>query len=158
MPLTIKIWQLTWLLMPGFPRWASLVAWNGKECACNAETWLQSQVWEDPWRREWQPTPVFLPGEFYGQRSLVGYSRKESDTTEWLTLWSEGSVLIVMWFLRFLAERIDSPVQDSDPITSSFSQCKWITYQTRPELWSSQPPEGPVRGAFTLPLHLLYWI
>jgi len=26
------------------------------------------------WRREWQPTPVFLPGEFHGQRSLVGYN------------------------------------------------------------------------------------
>ena len=26
-----------------------------------------------PWRREWQPTPVFLPGEFHGQRSLAGY-------------------------------------------------------------------------------------
>jgi len=41
-----------------------------------------------PWRREWQPTPVFLPGEFYGQRSLVGCSPwgpKESDTTERLT-------------------------------------------------------------------------
>ena len=38
-----------------------------------------------PWRREWQPTPVVLPRESYGQRSLVGYSpwgRKESDTTE----------------------------------------------------------------------------
>ena len=37
-----------------------------------------------PWRREWQPTPVFLPREFHGQRSLVGYSpwgHKESDTT-----------------------------------------------------------------------------
>ena len=37
------------------------------------------------WRRKWQPTPVFLPGESYGQRSLVGYSpwgRKESDTPE----------------------------------------------------------------------------
>ena len=37
------------------------------------------------WRRKWQPTPVFLPGEFHGQRSLVGYSpwgRKESDTTQ----------------------------------------------------------------------------
>ena len=41
------------------------------------------------WRWELQPTPVFLPGEFHGQRSLVGYSprgRKELDTTEWLTL------------------------------------------------------------------------
>ena len=48
----------------------------------------------DPWgwsigRRKWLPTPVFLPGEFHGQRSLVGYSalgRKELDTTKWLTL------------------------------------------------------------------------
>ena len=27
-----------------------------------------------PWRRKWQPTPVFLPGKSHGQRSLVGYS------------------------------------------------------------------------------------
>ena len=27
-----------------------------------------------PWRREWQPTPVFLPGESYGERNLAGYS------------------------------------------------------------------------------------
>ena len=42
-----------------------------------------------PWRREWKPTPVFLPGELHGQRSLVGCSLwdcKESDMTEWLTL------------------------------------------------------------------------
>ena len=45
----------------------------------------------DPWvgkiprRREWQPTPAFLPGKFYGQRSLVGYSpwgRKELEATK----------------------------------------------------------------------------
>ena len=38
-----------------------------------------------PWRRTWQPTPVFLPGEVHGQRSLAGCSpwgHKESDTTE----------------------------------------------------------------------------
>ena len=38
-----------------------------------------------PWSRKWQPTPEFLPGESYGQRSLVGYSprgRKESDRIE----------------------------------------------------------------------------
>ena len=42
-----------------------------------------------PWRRKWQPTPVFLPGEFHGQRSLAGYGprgRKESDMSERLTL------------------------------------------------------------------------
>ena len=40
------------------------------------------------WSRSWQPTPVFLPGEFHGQRGLAGYSAwrcKESDTTERLT-------------------------------------------------------------------------
>ena len=37
-----------------------------------------------PWRRKWQPTPVFLPGESHGRRSLVGCSPllTESDTTE----------------------------------------------------------------------------
>ena len=42
-----------------------------------------------PWRRAWQPIPVFLPGESHGQRSLVGYRPwgcKELDTTEWLSI------------------------------------------------------------------------
>ena len=54
----------------------------------NPPTIQESQV--DPWvRRKWLPTPVFLPGESCGQKSLVGYSPrsfKESDTTERLTL------------------------------------------------------------------------
>ena len=33
-------------------------------------------VWKIPWRREWLPTPVFLPGELHGQRSLVGYKQR----------------------------------------------------------------------------------
>ena len=42
-----------------------------------------------PWRRKWQPTLVFLPGEFHGQRSLASYrpwGHKESDITERLSL------------------------------------------------------------------------
>ena len=51
------------------------------------ETWVQSLGLEDPWRREWLPTPVFWPGEFHGQRSLVGsWGRRESDTTERVSL------------------------------------------------------------------------
>ena len=41
-----------------------------------------------PWRREWQPTAVFLPGEFHGQRSLMDHNpwgRKDQDKTRWLT-------------------------------------------------------------------------
>ena len=32
-----------------------------------------------PWRREWQPTPVFLPGEFHGQRNLMGYTPRDHE-------------------------------------------------------------------------------
>ena len=52
-----------------------------------------------PWRREWLPTQVFLPGEFHGQRSVAGYSPwgcKELRTAEWLTL----SVFVLVFFFR----------------------------------------------------------
>ena len=51
-----------------------------------------------PQGREWLPTPVFLPGEFHGYRSLAGFSpwgRKELDTTEQLTLWIVPLICIV---------------------------------------------------------------
>ena len=38
------------------------------------ENRVLSLDWEDPWRRKWQPTLVFLPGESHGQRSLEGFS------------------------------------------------------------------------------------
>ena len=51
---------------------------------------MQTDPWvgKIPWRRKWQPIPVFLPGEFHGLRSLAGYSPqgcKELDMTDWLT-------------------------------------------------------------------------
>ena len=48
-----------------------------------------------PWRRKWQPAPVFLPGKFHGKRSLAGYSLqgcKELDTTEQLSTPSTHTV------------------------------------------------------------------
>ena len=54
---------------------------DGKESARNAGDRVQSL----DRGREWQPTPVSLPGESHGQRRLEGYSprgRRESDTTE----------------------------------------------------------------------------
>ena len=68
----------------GFPSGAS-----GKEpaCQCRRHKTLGFDPWvgKIPWRRAQQPTPVFLPGELHGHRSLMGYSpqrHKESDTTE----------------------------------------------------------------------------
>ena len=47
----------------------------GKESACNAgDLGFNSWVGKIPWRRKWQPTPVFLSGESHGQRSLTDYS------------------------------------------------------------------------------------
>ena len=54
-------------LQGGFPGGAS-----GKESACRCRS-RGFDPWV-PWRRKWQPTPVFLPGESHGQRSLAGYS------------------------------------------------------------------------------------
>ena len=52
------------------------------------------------WRKQWQPTLVFLPEEFHGQRRLAGYSpwgRKESETTKWLTL---ALSHLFYWYVR----------------------------------------------------------
>ena len=73
-------------LEPMLPRWRgvkkkSLPANAERLKKCGLDSWL-SKI---PWRKEWQPTPVFLPGGSHGQRSLVGYSpcnSTESDSTE----------------------------------------------------------------------------
>ena len=54
--------------------WASLVTQTAKNPSSLQETQVQSLGQEDPLRGEWQPTPVFLPGQPHGQRNLVGYS------------------------------------------------------------------------------------
>ena len=66
-------------------KWASLVAQMVKNLPAMQETGFDLWVGKIPWRRKWQPTLVFWPGEFHGQRSLMGYSpkgRKESDMTK----------------------------------------------------------------------------
>ena len=62
---------------------------SGKEPACQCRRHKRHRfnpwVRKLPWRRKWQPTPVFLPGKSHGQRSLAGYSpwgHKELDRTE----------------------------------------------------------------------------
>ena len=63
--------------MWGLPRW-----FNGKESACQCKRHrrllLDPWVRKIPWRRKWQPTPVFLPEK--SQRSLTGYSPWGSQT------------------------------------------------------------------------------
>ena len=75
--------QVTW----NFPDGAS-----GKEleCQCSRRKRHKFDPWvgKIPWRRKWQPAPVFFPGKLRGQRSLQGYGPwgcKELYTTEWLS-------------------------------------------------------------------------
>ena len=62
---------------------ASLVAQSVKNPPAMQETRVRYLDQEDLLEKEWQPTPVFLPGESHGQGRLEGY-RKELDTTEQL--------------------------------------------------------------------------
>ena len=70
------------------------MAFAGKESTWNAGERPGFDPWvgKIPWRRAWQPTPIFLPGESHGQRRLVGYSPwgcKELDTIEQLSTHSK---------------------------------------------------------------------
>ena len=91
----------------GLPRWLS-----GKEptwqCRRHKRRDFDPWVRKMPWRREWQPTPVFLPGESHGRRSLESYSpwgRKESDTTEQLTL-----LLHFLFYSLFPLSTVENPL------------------------------------------------
>ena len=79
----------TYMMMSAAQVWASLVAQRIKCLPAMQETRFDPWVGKIPWRREWQPSPVLLPGESHGQRSLAGYSpwgHKELDMTERLHL------------------------------------------------------------------------
>ena len=75
--ITKKKWGLSW--------WFS-----GKESTCDAgDAAFNPCVRKILWRRKWQPTPVYLPREFHGQRSLVGYSAWGHKRVEvWLREWT----------------------------------------------------------------------
>ena len=82
----------------GLPRWFS-----GKESTCqHMRCMLSPWAGKIPWRRKWQPTPVFLPGKSHGQRSLVarvqGSQRVEHDWTctyKW--------TIITWWITKYRA-------------------------------------------------------
>ena len=88
----------------------------------------------DPWvgkipcRRAWQPTPVFLPVEFHGQRSLEGYSpwgHKKSDTTEWLTLSGRWDLVGIGTF----------QAEGTGHSKVWRSEGRWQTWETGPFTW-----------------------
>ena len=74
-------WKITWTEEPGGPQSTGSIR-VGQDSATSLSLSLFTCM---HWRRKWQPTPVFLPGESQGRGSLVGcrlWGRTESDTTE----------------------------------------------------------------------------
>ena len=61
------------------------------------------RLWRFPWRRKWQPTPVFLPGESHGQRSLMGYSPWGPTSQTWFSDCTIASHALVVLWPRFQA-------------------------------------------------------
>ena len=81
-------------------RWGLSGGSDGKESACNTRD-LDQIPGSDrfPWRREWLPTPVFLPRESHGQKILADYSPwglKESDRTELVILRAEILIFVLL--------------------------------------------------------------
>ena len=63
-----RIWLSNWTTPVPGAQWLRI-------CLPVQETWVNPWVGKIPWRRKWQPTPVFLPGKSHGQRSLEGCSQ-----------------------------------------------------------------------------------
>ena len=89
------VWKIPWMEEPGrlqsqgslnkFILKHTHTQWKKKKNSQTQLTTSLSFFTFMHWKRKWQPTPVFLPGESQGQRSLVGcrpWDRTESDTTE----------------------------------------------------------------------------
>ena len=98
-------WQIPWTEEPGRQQsMGSLGVGHNWATSLSLFTFVH-------WRRKWQPTPVFLPGESHGQRSLAGYSpqRHKSQTrlstiflSFFLKVWSEDSWGTWNTFRRFM--------------------------------------------------------
>ena len=98
---------------------------SGEEstCQCRRHRRPGFSLWVGmiPWRRKWQPTPVFLPGKFHGQRSLVDFSPwggKELDMTE------HTCTILIM------------------ANTGCFLHCRWLCFSTLNTLRSLLPTVG----------------
>ena len=137
-----------------------LVAQMIKNLPVVQETWFSPWVRKIPGRRKWQPTPLFLPGESHGQKSLVGYSLwgcKELDMTERLILLKSTHYWITL--------RQSAVLSLENPRTASL-MCGWHSWlqpwEGLREQGSALHAEGsrldrgilawfPLRSSFSLP-------
>ena len=122
-------------MLSGLPRWFS-----GIEPACQCA--FDLRVRKIPWRRKWQPTAVFLPGESCGQRSLARYSpwgHKEARTCNVTSSQRPGREDISVYILQIWRKQITEIDQFSFPTNPGVS---FIQASPPPGLASSWPLVG----------------
>jgi len=122
--------------IPWWLRWSS-------DCLQSGRPRFNPWVRKIPWRRIWQPTPVFLPGESHGQRSLVGYGpwgHKELDTTERLHFHLRDHQHLPGVRIRHIQPVLKSHLV----ILSQLNIC--IPYDPSVPLLAIQPQEIPIQG------------
>ena len=109
-------WKIPWMEEPGrLQSMGSLRVRDDSATSLSLSTFMH-------WRRKWQPTPVFLPGESHGWRSQVGCSpwgRTELDTTE-VTQQQQHSKLNSIHFYYFKGYLLK---KDTDSLESHLIQC-----------------------------------
>ena len=116
----------------GLPWWLRL--W--RICVKCGRPRFDSWVGKSPWRRKWQPTPVFLPGEFHGQRSLAGSNPqglKKLDRTEWLTHFHFNFA----WFSSYLSFSFFMKRYNQIPGILQFDVNFMLYVKIFPQIWSA---------------------
>ena len=99
-----RCFKVVILNISGFPH-----GLDGKESACNAgDPGFDPWVRKIPWRREWQPTPLFLPGEYHGQTSVRSQRIRHNWTTKTLKFQSQAKK-----FPHVITGVIEKPVSSS---------------------------------------------
>ena len=127
--LRIKI-RLQFRLAVGFPGGS-----DAENLSAMWETWVHSLGQEDPLEEGLLPTPVFLPGKFHGQRSLVGYSHSSGSQRVGLDLMSEHSRNKYMQMDSLCVLKQEIPGAHSCPLSSnSWAVCLNVTGVLRPDL------------------------
>ena len=109
---------------------------NLLQCRPRFDPW----VGKIPWRWEWQPTPVFLPGECHGQRSLAGYYHRVGH--DWATIFTEQDSFIFYFSFYFIFKIVSKTQIDGSIYLEPLNQGHWLHRPNESPVLVSIPPLG----------------
>ena len=140
------------VLVSGLPRWCC-----GKEsaCQCRKHKRLRFDPWvgKIPWRRTWQPTPICLPGESHGQKSLAGsgpLGHKSQTQLKWLSMHTLVPGTELLWPCNFWSGRGERKIIIG-PIKHTWDDAKEVTLGPwRASGWGWLPEETTETGGWNV--------